>query len=552
MRATTVLASLALLAAGCRDCDGLGNVQPQGVIEPAIFDFGPVTTGSTCTGSLGIKNNGNSDLEVESASIVDESGDFSIVETPPLVGLGAVGDLKVRYTAAGDVGARQRGTIKVVSNDPDGDLVATVEAVVADVPSAIAKTRCTVAGAEQAPCETLDFGAATVDEAALPIESRQGITLSVTVVNDGNAELTLALAQVGGGDGDFAVIGARRGSIVVDTFPGEPIVVEPGRTGDCGEVVADAENEVTIDVKYAPTALGADAAELTIVTDALEGAEIVVPLSGVGAATGIVTNPDVLVFGDVAEGSSDVQTVRVKNVGTADARVDESCIDLGGDGSCDALCTGEADETADGLSCVVTTTEGGVSGKGFVLSATDATEGGDDERDVSVTYAPTAGASDFPAGTVLRLQSNILNNRVFEVPIGGGAVPLLDIGSDDACSAGSGSICLPAAGTPGDTTTWTGEATFVLTNVGGASLSITSFSWEGPATIVDDYELQDDAGAAVSLSSPGITLAPDASRTLTIAYANDDASGADIVNLIVEHSGLGGQETLQIQIVPPT
>ena len=48
--AVLVVGTSLLFAAGCRDCEGVGTIAPQGVIEPTIYDFGPVTTGGNTSG----------------------------------------------------------------------------------------------------------------------------------------------------------------------------------------------------------------------------------------------------------------------------------------------------------------------------------------------------------------------------------------------------------------------------------------------------------------------------------------------------------------------
>ena len=68
---------------------------------------------------------------------------------------------------------------------------------------------------------------------------------------------------------------------------------------------------------------------------------------------------------------------------------------------------------------------------------------------------------------------------------------------------------------------------------------------------MDDFTLEDATGAAVNPTSPGITLAPGESVDLTIGYANNDASQSDIINLVATHSGLGGELTIPVSVVPP-
>lgn len=545
-------ASLCGVLVGACECDGIEGAAPYGYIDPAILDLGPVPLGSECTAALRIVNNGTSDLSVNGATLKDSNGAFTVLQYPEFVGFGGSGELLVRYTSEAPEDQRQSATVEVQTNiaENDGIISAVVTALPTNAQAAVAVSACDVDGEETIPCPPAEFGATQKSEPAVPIDQRAGKTLQIHIVNQGNAEMQVAAAVIDGGDGDFAVTGLRLGSVLAEA----PVRLAPGREGACGEPVdgscttAASCNRLTVDVKYSPTALGGDSAELVVLSDAAEGAEIRIPLSGFGSDIGIVTTPDFVVYGDVGEGQTADQDVRVANVGTNDAPVNNTCIDVGGDGTCDGNCTG-AEPALDGaLSCEVLKSDGAHEGKGFVLAATDAQEGGDDERTVRVTWAPVAGNAAIPAGTTLRLESGILDNKVYLVPLAGGAAGLLEVQTDAVCGE---EVCVPATGDAADVSTWTGEVQITLRNTGDASLDVSSFEWEGPATIADDYDLLDAADAPVDLASPGISLAPNGSVTLTIAYANDDASGQDFINLLVHHTGLGGLVTVPLRITPP-
>jgi hypothetical protein len=192
--------------------------------------------------------------------------------------------------------------------------------------------------------------------------------------------------------------------------------------------------------------------------------------------------------------------------------------------------------------------------KGFVLDPTDARPGeGDDERTITLTWTPAAGATDLPSTAVLALHSNILGDRVFTAPLLGGSVGVLEIRPDSAaetCPGNIADVCVLATGTPGNEnfTTWAGTATVRLTNAGTASLTISDIALDGPATIVDDFTITDPAS---------LTLAPGADITFTIAYDEvapgaDAAASAETCNIVVTHTGAGGSTIATLDVVPPT
>ncbi len=529
--------ALGLLPA-CQFCDQNDAFLPVASLDPPVLDLGAVTKGTTCEAVVGVKNTGNADLTVpaNSARLIDVDGDFTILRVPSLVQLGNRGDFVVSYTAAGTAGERQSTGYEIGTNDPSNEVLrGSITAFVADAPVPLARATCAARGAAAdaplAPCETLDFGAVPIGDGTA------GVTLNVVIVNDGNKDL-IVQEPVINGSGDFTVLGVQRGSLVVAT----PATVPPGRSGDCGEPTGD-DNTLIVSVKYAPRAIGAGVATLIVLTDGAEGGTLEVPLSGQGSDNNLLTNPEVLIFGEVGEGDNASKDVLVQNVGTNEASVNESCIDLQDDGICDALCTGaDVDTALDGsLRCTVFDSAGTQVGKGFVLAATDAAPGGADERTITVDWSPTAAQPSIPPSAVLMLKSNIRNNKVFKVGLRGGTIGALEVTSDDPCGSDQ---CIATEGDLETTTTWTGSTTLTLRNTGTASLTLGTIAPEAgtAATIIDDF----------TIGAPGTTtLAPNATTTIEIDYANNDASQVDGFNLIIEHNGVLGRTLTSIVIVPP-
>jgi hypothetical protein len=542
-RVITAALALGVLPA-CPFCDDVNAFLPQGAITPAVLDLGPVASGANCPATFAVTNRGNADLTIvaNSARLIDTDGNFTIQVVPSLVRLGGSEDLIVRYVAGSTVGEREGTGIEIQTNDADNDgfLRAALTAFVTGEPVGLAKAACAGDdGASVTPCTQLDFGAVPVGNPFDPIEVRAGVNLTVEVINDGNQDLNLQAAVVSG-SADFAVVSVRRGSQVLEL----PQAIPPGRAGDCGEATG-ADNKLLVDVRFAPTSIGAAVGTLQILTDGAEGSLIEVALSGQGADTNIITTPEIVVFGNVPEGSVGTETILVQNTGTDNASVNESCIDVDGNGTCDGLCTGaSADVTLDGtLRCAVFKADGSREGKGFVLSPTDAAVGGDDERTIEIEWSPSSARPAIPSTAQLLLKSNIKNNKVFKVGIAGGNIGILDVTSPTPCGV---DLCVQANGIRGDVSTWTGTTTLTLTNTGTATLTLGAIgpSSDTPPTIADDW----------TIGAPGTTsLAPAASTTLTLDYANsaNDANGNDGFNLIIEHNGVLGSTLVSIRVLPP-
>jgi hypothetical protein len=519
---------------GCQ-CDDLGQLVPQGSLVPKITELGPITLGQKCTTKVGVRNKGRSDLHID-ASELDGDDAFKITKAPTLVRLGATEDLVVQYTADGEVGAVQSTNIELQTDDPrdEGVLRGSITAIPSDGVASVAKTKC----GDTTPCEEIAFGAIQTNGG--------GAILSVTVVNDGTADLTVAGAVIGDDTfGEFSFVGARRGSQVVTL----PYTVPAGRTEDCGKP-SDADNELHLDVQYLPTHLGGSGGTLIIASDALVGSTLEVALNGAGSDVGLLMSPAFVAFGEVPEGEQRNVDVVVENIGTNDAAVNVSCLDLSGDESCDANCTGSDDDLTldNSLGCSVTRSNGDAESYGFPLGPTDAQAGGDDQRTVTITWTPTAEGCGIPAGSVLRLESNVLGDRVYEVPVQGGAQGELSYvtDSDDTCpgGTGAGTVCIEAAGTPGDAQTYNGDVTIRLANDGPCSLSIVSIEKDAdPATTADDF--------TITLPDE-LTLAPGAETTFDVSYQNNDATNGDVINLTITHSGAGGVTLIPLQAIPPT
>ena len=548
--------SLTVLAlSACPNCDDLGDNAAQVVLEPSVLDLGPVSESATCNATIMVSNVGGRTLEVSEANLEDVGGEFEIDTVVSQVGINSEEPFVIKYTSTGPLGERQSATLALATNDPDNEGVvrATITAIPVESTAGIAKAYCEDSAedgsdGEEASdeCNLLDFGAVNIGDATVPVTERSGLTMEIEVINTGSAAIDLQAALMNDGNPNFIVSGVRQGNVLAEL----PLTLLPSITEECGSSEPGDESKAYIDVFYAPASLGSDTDTVLILTNALEGSSLEIPVSGYGSDTGILINPPTIAFGGTAEGETDEISVTVSNVGINEASVNSTCIDIDGDETCDADCTGGDPILEGALGCEVFLSDGEThEGKGFILDPTDAQAGGSDERMVKVTWSPAAGNSTIPDGAVLRLETNILNNRAYTARLLGGSTGSLTVDAGDFLCASS--VCVPTTGDAEDVSTWTGSASIELSNTGDASLTVSSFEWEGPATVADDFSLTDDSDADIDLEAPGITLAPGASTTIQINYANNDASGADYINLLINHTGLDLLKTVAIQVNTP-
>jgi hypothetical protein len=139
----------------------------------------------------------------------------------------------------------------------------------------------------------------------------QSAARTVTLTNDGNADLAVSrVAVTGANAGDFTI-----GANTCATTTGASVTVAP--SGTC-----------TVDVRFAPTATGARSGSLTF-TDNAAGSPRSVSLSGTGiapppppAVPAIAVSPTSVAFAGTTVGTTSAgQTVTVRNSGNADLHV---------------------------------------------------------------------------------------------------------------------------------------------------------------------------------------------------------------------------------------
>ena len=257
------------------------GIEASLAVTPDPIAFGQVFVGFPRAIDLVLSNIGSAPLDVTSVQVVGVSTEVAVTSTAPLtLGPGARSFARVMVDPVAPGAVAE--SVRVVSTDPDQptrDVHVTATAI---APPQLVVTPVSV-----------DFGDVHIFNAASAFEAA-----SVTIENQGSSDLTVSLVVTGAAEFSAA--------------PGSLAPIPP-------------QGAATIDVRYAPTVVGAHAAVLQLTTNDPAASVFDIPLSG------NAIDPDVLIykstppavpaspidFGQVPRGESSAPvTVFVDNGGT--------------------------------------------------------------------------------------------------------------------------------------------------------------------------------------------------------------------------------------------
>ena len=332
---------------------GVPLPMPQLVVTPVVLDFDAVEVGQSSALTLSISNPGTSDLEI-SAFTLDAlaAAGFALTGVPPVPATVAVGDtLEIEVTFTPAAAGTVTGTVQLLSN-----AVNTPEVVVP-----LQGTGVSV------PVPQISVQPVALSFGEVPVGS--SVALPLTAQNIGSAPLNIAAltleAEAASG---FALTNAPVGAVAV--LPSELFSME---------------------MSYTPTAAGTVTGTVRIQSDAVNGAEVVVPLQGTGTVVSepqIAVTPASVAFGAVELGQTRTMTMQVSNIGTVVLDLTEVVL-----------------EAAPGL--------------GFTLSGSPAFPASLEPGasfSIDVIYAPIVAG---PANSQVRIVSNAINAAEVVVPISG-------------------------------------------------------------------------------------------------------------------------------------
>ncbi|WP_394845977.1 choice-of-anchor D domain-containing protein [Pendulispora brunnea] len=263
---------------------GRGQGPSMEIVTESPVDFGDTNVGTNAAPQrITVRNAGETNLRI--ASMTFSNADFSTTQTFPVeIVPNGRADIPLGFRPSA-IGARN-GNAVLTSNDP-------LE------PTA----RVELTGTGTSP--TLK-----VTPASLPFgDVRTGSTPSqktVTLENTGTGPLIVSRAAISGPD-------AARFALSAVNLP----------------LTIGAGDSVDLTVSYAPTAVGANAANLTIDSNDPSSASIVVPLTGNGVSAMISLQPASLDFGAQLVGrASAARTADITNTGSASLNI--SAVTVGG------------------------------------------------------------------------------------------------------------------------------------------------------------------------------------------------------------------------------
>jgi MYXO-CTERM domain-containing protein len=250
--------------------NGLGAVIGA---SPSPLDFGSANVATAAQAQLTVANTGNQLLTVSALAFSGaNAADFATTQSLPLtVAAGTSALVPLSFTPAA-LGARA-GKLTITSDDPRTPAL--------DV---------ALSGTGTAP----DLGVApsSVAFGAVRITTTSSAK-TVTLTNNGTGPATVTSASLSGPN-------AARFALTAPTLP----------------AALAATQSLVLSLEYSPTAVAADTATLTIVTDDPAHLTIAVPITGTGASSQIGLSPLTIDFGSQLVGRASVtHTVTVHNAG---------------------------------------------------------------------------------------------------------------------------------------------------------------------------------------------------------------------------------------------
>ncbi|HET7106132.1 MAG TPA: choice-of-anchor D domain-containing protein [Candidatus Acidoferrum sp.] len=243
------------------------GAQPGLSISPTSFAFGSVVNGQTKSQTFTLTNTGGSSLSISQLSVSGAGYSLNGLTLPSTVAGGASVTFNALF-APTTTGSLQ-GTITITSNAPNS-------------PATIALSGTGTAGTTilTANPTSLAFG---------NVNAGSTSSKSVTLTNSGTGNVTISQVAVSAKD-------------VTTSGVTTPVTMTPGQTQ-------------TLNVAFKPTASESVSGNITV-TNSL-GTNTVISVTGTGLQPAITFTPSSANFGSVTVGSTNSQTIKIGNTGTA-------------------------------------------------------------------------------------------------------------------------------------------------------------------------------------------------------------------------------------------
>ncbi len=280
IQAVAVLATI-LFSGFLGGCSGLVNGAKQTIqaafqLNPTSVNFGKVTVGKQTTQPVSVANTGNTTVSLTQATFSNPQFSLPGATFPMSMATGQASNLTVAVTptAAGTV----TGTMTVQGSDGSSPVTVNLSATAAAAGPQISLSRTAV-----------PFGTVTVGSTG---------NQSVTITNNGSADLTISVISVSGAE--FGVSGIAT-----------PKTISAGQTAAMG-------------LTFHPTASGAVSGSVALTSNDTANPTTTIALSGTGTTTAtgqLQANATSLSFGNVSSGTSSTQHVILTNTGTAAVQI---------------------------------------------------------------------------------------------------------------------------------------------------------------------------------------------------------------------------------------
>src|SRR5216683_1143808 len=383
--------------------------QPQLTINPASVNLGSVNVGATATQTVSLTNSGNAALTISQAIVSGTGFSLTGLTLPQTINVGSSISFTAQFLPA-SIGSAS-GNISISSNAPGS-------------PAAVALSGTGVQGTLTANPSSFNFG-----NVLMGTSGTQTFTLS----NSGTASVTISAASASGTG--FGITGMS-----------VPLTLAAGQN-------------TTFSAQFAPSATGSASGSVSITSNA-PGSPLTIALSGTGVQPQLAAIPSSASFGSVVTGTSNSQTIKLSNGGTAS----------------------------------VTISQATVSGSGFSLTGITVplTIAAGSSATFNVGFTPSAAGS--VTGTV-SLVSNAPNSPL-AIALSGTGVTATFLLTANPTSLSFGSVNLGSSA----------AQTVTLTDTGNSSVSISQISVSG-------------AGFGTGGLTPPLTLPPGQTATFSVAFA---------------------------------
>jgi hypothetical protein len=385
--------------------------------NPSSINFGSLLVGSSGSVSVTLSNPGTAPVSISAASVTGTGFTMSGLSVPQSLNPGQTSSFTVTFapTSAGSAS----GTVSITSNAPGSPLRINLSGS-----GTATQAQLTISPTPVA------FGNVNVGSSAMQ---------NVTLTNPGNAPLNISAASITGSGYSMSLTA--------------PATINAGQNS-------------TFTVTFAPTSAGSASGSISITSNA-PGSPANIPLSGTGVQAQIAASPTSINFGNVATGSSNSQTVTLRNNGNA----------------------------------TLTFSQVNVTGSGF--SITGLTTSTTIAAGSSVTF--NAGFAPTSTGSVNGSITLVTNGSPTQLTInltGTGQTATFLLGANPT-SLNFGSVATGSSS----------SLTVTLTNNGNSNLTISGVTVSG-------------ARFSASGVTSGLTLTPSQTATLTVQFAPTSAGNA--------------------------